>query len=267
MCAASRGLTRWQHLPLHLCEVFSLSCVHSPSLCAAQVSSEEAASRIKSALSDCEAIDQPLLGWRRCADTGAAMPPRAEYCRRCKQVTLRMDHHCAFVNTCVGHGNHHYFLRLLALALLSTVIESLSCLWVLNTPPELLQSVFPELKLGATPWSGAQALYAHPKTCALIVLCVVTALVTVAIGVLLVSQLSHVLGGRTFREAQRRGGHGTPVGHILAAADECEPRSVCGNLRSVFGSCLCRHLLPLPCAPVGDGFGLPPRACRASKAF
>lgn len=221
------------------------------------VSGNEASARLQAALAASggeQPIAQPLLGWRRCADSGLAMPPRAAFCRRCKRATLRMDHHCAFVNTCVGHANHHYFLRLLAAALVSTSCECLSCLWVLTASPEVLQSVLPGLVLGTTPWSGVKGLYAHIHARALIALCLVSGLVAVAVGVLLFTQLSALMGGHTFAEAQRLGGDGTPLGHVQSAAAACEPRRVCDNLRSVFGGCLLMHFLPLPCAPVGDGF-------------
>jgi len=73
----------------------------------------------------------PLRGWRQCAVTGLSMPPRAHYCRTCQRVVKRMDHHCAFLNTCVGHANHHYFLRLLVYLFAATLYVALGAGWVL----------------------------------------------------------------------------------------------------------------------------------------
>ena len=49
--------------------------------------------------------EQPLRGWRRCEVTGLSMPPRSHYCRTCKAIVLRMDHHCMFTNSCIGWRN------------------------------------------------------------------------------------------------------------------------------------------------------------------
>ena len=36
-------------------------------------------------------------------------PPRASHCRRCGKCVRRMDHHCPWINNCLGHNNEHVF--------------------------------------------------------------------------------------------------------------------------------------------------------------
>ena len=48
-------------------------------------------------------------------------PPRSKHCSVCKRCIAKADHHCVFINSCVGYGNHRWFmLLLLSTAVLTT---------------------------------------------------------------------------------------------------------------------------------------------------
>ncbi|XP_034428345.1 palmitoyltransferase ZDHHC23 [Hippoglossus hippoglossus] len=68
-----------------------------------------------------------------CPVCRAVQPPRAGHCRICGVCVLRLDHHCVWINSCVGQANHRSFLLLLVL-FLSTSVYGISL---------VLQSVCP----------------------------------------------------------------------------------------------------------------------------
>ncbi|XP_031779906.1 palmitoyltransferase ZDHHC3-like [Nasonia vitripennis] len=63
-------------------------------------------------------------------------PPRAHHCRICKRCIRRMDHHCPWINNCVGERNQKYFIPFLVyvgtLALYAIALVIVS--WVFDYP-------------------------------------------------------------------------------------------------------------------------------------
>ena len=49
-----------------------------------------------------------FLKW--CSSCNLYRPPRGYHCRKCDRCVLVMDHHCIWLNTCIGAGNYPFFI-------------------------------------------------------------------------------------------------------------------------------------------------------------
>jgi len=62
-----------------------------------------------------------FIGVKWCRKCPGWKPPRAHHCSECERCVLKMDHHCPWINNCVGHYNHKYFLLFLLFLLIEGI--------------------------------------------------------------------------------------------------------------------------------------------------
>ncbi|XP_055879545.1 palmitoyltransferase ZDHHC16-like isoform X2 [Biomphalaria glabrata] len=68
-------------------------------------------------------VSQVVSICRKCV---APKPPRTHHCTICASCVLKMDHHCPWLNNCVGFYNHRYFFQFVFYMWFGTVYTSLA---------------------------------------------------------------------------------------------------------------------------------------------
>lgn len=58
-------------------------------------------------------FDKLLFSSSTCRTCGTVKPARSKHCALCGFCVARFDHHCVWINNCVGLGNHKWFLGFL----------------------------------------------------------------------------------------------------------------------------------------------------------
>ncbi|GAM22904.1 hypothetical protein SAMD00019534_060790 [Acytostelium subglobosum LB1] len=83
-----------------------------------------------------EAIEHELKVPDVCSSCLINKPIRARHCRTCRRCVARFDHHCGWINNCVGAGNNGSFIILLCLFMTSYSMSFFFNILYLNNTPE-----------------------------------------------------------------------------------------------------------------------------------
>merc|ERR1712107_500351 len=72
------------------------------------------------------------LGYKWCWTCNVIRPQRAAHCPCCDHCVLRFDHHCPFVNNCIGQRNYAFFIAFVSSVMcLLIMVMPLSLWWLL----------------------------------------------------------------------------------------------------------------------------------------
>ncbi|XP_067950182.1 palmitoyltransferase ZDHHC3-like [Watersipora subatra] len=75
-------------------------------------------------------------GWTICSKCDAVRPPQAHHCRICGKCIKKMDHHCPWINNCIGELNQKYLLMFLFYVVVASVYAAsmVATYWLLHPP-------------------------------------------------------------------------------------------------------------------------------------
>ncbi|XP_062372349.1 zf-DHHC domain-containing protein [Sardina pilchardus] len=188
-------------------------------------------------------------GWTVCSRCETYRPPRAHHCKVCQRCIRRMDHHCPWINNCVGELNQKYFIQFLfytgMASLYSLVLVVSAWVWRIRSERE---------EDGEKDKEGEESPSKHLIVAHYIILLVESILFGVFVMVIFYDQLVSIITDETPIEQMKNKlmkdrANGAPPAHNTHTR---KPKLAL--LREVFGrgSVLC-WLLPLHSAPPSVG--------------
>ncbi|NWX11508.1 ZDH23 Palmitoyltransferase, partial [Aegotheles bennettii] len=126
-----------------------------------------------------------------CARCQLVRPARAGHCRLCGRCVRRLDHHCVWINSCVGEQNHQAFILALSSFMLTSVYG------ITLTLHTVCRGRTPFVALFYCP--GAYSDYSSALSFTCVWYC---AIVTAGMGYILLIQLLNISYNVTEREAR-----------------------------------------------------------------
>ncbi|SPO30361.1 related to ERF2 - subunit of a palmitoyltransferase [Ustilago trichophora] len=109
-----------------------------------------------------------------CETCGTYRPPRSSHCRVCDNCVENIDHHCTYLNNCIGRRNYVQFMVFLLSSILSAlyVIAFTALRLVLLTKPRSYRYPRSRGSVTAPGYDFRQALSNSPVSAVLFLLCI-----------------------------------------------------------------------------------------------
>lgn len=151
-----------------------------------------------------------------CQNCQGPKPPGAHHCSVCRMCVVDMDHHCPFINNCIGRANLRNFLLFLVWTVLSMVYVLGLCLALIRQHWDVVRRALFRSSAGGRIWE--QWLRPLLATTVLLIsnapwwllvtfyLFAIAVGVLVAVGALLGSQLYYLSKGVTYIDHLQGGG-------------------------------------------------------------
>ncbi len=68
---------------------------------------------------------------RRCSICATTVQCSSHHCMTCNRCTEDFDHHCKYLNNCIGVRNYEYFIRILIVFIVFSLLSILIAAWIL----------------------------------------------------------------------------------------------------------------------------------------
>ncbi|CAF1161710.1 unnamed protein product [Rotaria sordida] len=133
------------------------------------------------------------IGWTICNRCDTYRPARSHHCRICKRCVRRLDHHCPWINNCVGEFNQKYFILFLFYIGLTSLYVISFVIWSLI--------VFPQS-------SEVQVIHS-------IVLCIESCLFGIFVITVFVDQMQSIINDRSLIDTLKLNENSRTVQRIL----------------------------------------------------
>ncbi|KAF9574603.1 palmitoyltransferase for Vac8p [Mortierella alpina] len=118
-------------------------------------------------------------GARWCDLCKIVKPDRCHHCSECDTCVLRMDHHCPWVNGCIGYGNHKFFY-------LFILYGSFLAIWGVTTMVPLLFTAIRRCDMSG-PWIWMSGTFQQQPRCVFDVQWVIITIISTVLAFLIVS--------------------------------------------------------------------------------
>ncbi|KAM3601929.1 uncharacterized protein V6R79_021464 [Siganus canaliculatus] len=129
--------------------------------------------------------------WSKCPVCKIMRPPRSGHCRTCGCCVQRLDHHCIWINSCVGQANHRSFLLTLSVFVSTSLYGISLVLWSLCPRQYLMTALF-----------YCPAVYSQSSTALCFTCAWYSCIITAGLLHLLVAQVLNISVNVTERESQ-----------------------------------------------------------------